>query len=116
MKKVFVGNLSFGTTREELEAVFSPMGELTEVSLPTERETGRPRGFAFVTYANDASAAEAVAKLDGTELGGRTVRVSEATERPSRFQGGGGGGGEHRGRPFRAKGSRRNIRGRKRSL
>jgi cold-inducible RNA-binding protein len=113
MKKLFVGNLSFGTTREELEAVFSPMGEMTEVSLPTERETGRPRGFAFVTYANDASAAEAVAKLDGTELGGRTVRVSEATERPSRFQ---GGGGEHRGRPFRAKGSRRNIRGRKRSL
>ena len=115
MKKLFVGNLSFDTTRDELEALFTPMGEVTELSVPTDRDTGRPRGFAFVTYADDASATEAITKLDGTEIGGRNIRVNEATERPSRF-GGGGDGRPPRGRSFSSKGSRRNIRSRKRGF
>ena len=115
MKKLFVGNLSYRTTRDELEALFTPMGEVTELSIPTDRDTGRPRGFAFVTYADPASAAEAVAKLDGSEIGGRTVQVREAEERTSRFSAG-GGGRPHGGRSFSSKGSRRNIRGRKREI
>jgi cold-inducible RNA-binding protein len=123
--KVFVGNLSFDTTREEIEAHFAPMGEITEVALPTDRDTGRPRGFAFVTFADSDVAAQAIEKLNGTELGGRALRVNEASERPERSFGGGGGGGFGRPGggsrfagppPSRPKGSRRNIRGRKRSI
>ncbi len=130
MSKVFVGNLSFDTTREELEALFVPFGELAELVVPTDRDTGRPRGFAFVTFASAESATQAIQKLDGVELGGRNLRVNEATERPARsfggggggfarpFGGGGGGGGRPGagGPPSRPKGSRRNIRGRKRSI
>lgn len=131
MSKVFVGNLSFDTTREELEALFVPFGELAELVVPTDRDTGRPRGFAFVTFASAESATQAIQKLDGVELGGRNLRVNEATERPARSFGGGGGGGFARpfggggggggrpgagGPPSRPKGSRRNIRGRKRSI
>lgn len=124
MSKVFVGNLSFDTTREELEALFAPVGEITEVVVPTDRDTGRPRGFAFVTFASSDIAAQAIEKLNGAELGGRNLRVNEATEKPERSFGGGGGfgrsfGGGGRpggGPPSRPKGSRRNIRGRKRSI
>lgn len=125
MIKVFVGNLSFDTTREQIEAHFAAVGEIAEVVLPTDRDTGRPRGFAFVTFADPAVAAQAIETLNGTELGGRALRVNEATERPERSFGGGGGGGFGRpsggGRfagapPSRPKGSRRNIRGRKRSI
>jgi cold-inducible RNA-binding protein len=126
VSKVFVGNMSFDTTREQLEALFAPMGEITEIVVPTDRDSGRPRGFAFVTFANGESATQAIEKLNGVELGGRNLRVNEAMERTSRPMGGGGGG---YGRPFgggggggrpdapsRPKGSRRNIRGRKRSI
>ena len=124
MSKVFVGNLSFGTTKEELEALFAPMGEIAEVVVPLDRDSGRPRGFAFVTFATAGSAAEAIQKLDGVELGGRNLRVNEATaERSGRPGGGGGypgrsfgGPGGGRGPGARPKGSRRNIRGRKRSI
>lgn len=124
MIKVFVGNLSFDTTREEIEALCAAVGEVTEVVVPTDRDTGRPRGFAFVTFADADVAAQAIEKLNGSELGGRALRVNEATERPERSFGGGGGGGFGRpggGRfagapPSRPKGSRRNIRGRKRSI
>lgn len=127
MSKVFVGNLSFDTTREELEALFAPVGEITEVVVPTDRDTGRPRGFAFVTFASSELATQAIEKLNGAELGGRNLRVNEATEKPERSFGGGGGGfgrpygGGGGGRPgggppSRPKGSRRNIRGRKRSI
>jgi RNA recognition motif-containing protein len=123
--KVFVGNLSFDTTREEIEALCAGVGEVSEVVVPTDRDTGRPRGFAFVTFADAEVAAQAIEKLNGAELGGRALRVNEATERPERSFGGGGGGGFGRpaggGRfagapPSRPKGSRRNIRGRKRSI
>jgi cold-inducible RNA-binding protein len=122
VSKVFVGNLSFDTTRAELEALFAPIGELTDVFVPTDRTSGRPRGFAFVTFANSESAAQAIQKLDGVELGGRNLRVNEAAERPTRPSGGGfgrpfgGGGFDRPAPPPRAKGSRRNVRARKRSV
>lgn len=124
MSKVFVGNMSFDTTREQLEALFAPIGEITEIVVPTDRDSGRPRGFAFVTYASSESATQAIEKLNGAELGGRNLRVNEAMERTSRPMGGGGGygrpfGGGGGGRPdapSRPKGSRRNIRSRKRSI
>ncbi len=121
MNKVFVGNVSFDTTREQLEALFAPMGEITEIVVPTERDSGRPRGFAFVTYASAESAAQAVQKLDGVELGGRNLRVNEAVERTARPMGSGGfsrpfAGGGRPAAPSRPKGSRRNVRARKRSI
>ena len=111
MKKVFIGNLSFDTTREQLEALLTPIGEISDLAMPTDRSTGRPRGFAFVTFASDELAAQAIQKLDGAELGGRNLRVNEAAERTA-----GGGGAGRPGPPPRAKGTRRNIRGRKRSI
>lgn len=115
MSKVFVGNLSFDTTREELEALFAPMGEIAEITVPTDRDSGRPRGFAFVTFATPEGAAQAIQKLDGAELGGRNLRVNQATERserPAGFR----APSFRPGPPSRPKGSRRNIRGRKRSI
>lgn len=98
---------------------------MVEVFIPTDRASGRPRGFAFVEYTEESAAAKAIEELDGEELGGRQLRVTEAQERPPRrppsfsggdfppFASGGGGGGDRRSKP---KGSRRNIRGKKRSL
>lgn len=123
MSKVFVGNMSFDTTKEELEALFSPLGEISEIVLPTDRDSGRPRGFAFVTFATAESAAQAIQKLDGAELGGRNLRVNEAVERAPGAGGGFGrpfgsrdGGGRPGGPPSRPRGSRRNVRARKRSI
>lgn len=115
---MFVGNLSFDTTREQIEAFFAPFGEITEVTVPTDRDSGRPRGFAFVTFASAESAQQAIQGSDGKELDGRNLRVNEATERPERgFGGGGRGFGAPSFRPpSRPSGSRRNIRGRKRSI
>jgi RNA recognition motif-containing protein len=90
VSKVFVGNLSFDTTREELEALFAPIGEISDVFVPLDRDSGRPRGFAFVTYASGESATEAIQKLDGVELGGRNLRVNEATAERSGGRPGGG--------------------------
>jgi len=116
--KVFVGNLSFETTREQLEAFFAPYGEITEVVLPTDRDSGRPRGFGFVTFASAESAAQAIQRCDGAELDGRSLRVNEATERSERPAGGRGFGApsSRPGPPSRPKGSRRNVRSRKRSI
>jgi cold-inducible RNA-binding protein len=119
MSKIFVGNLDFATTSAELEALFAQAGEVSSVSVPTDRLTGRPRGFAFVEFANATDATAAIGRFDGHELGGRKLRVNEAADRPAPGSGGGGGfarppaGG---GRPSRPKGSRRNIRGRKRGF
>jgi RNA recognition motif-containing protein len=87
--RLFVGNLSFSTSQQTIEAAFSAAGEVREVALPTDRETGRPRGFAFVTMADAQAAQNAIQQLNGTELDGRQIRVDIAQER----QGGGGGGG-----------------------
>jgi RNA recognition motif-containing protein len=92
-KKLYVGNLPFSTTEAELRSLFEKHGTVESVNVITDRETGRPRGFAFVEM--EASAAEAAMQaLDGRELGGRTLRVNEANERRP---GGGGGGGGGRG-------------------
>ena len=154
--KVFVGNLDFNTTKTEVQTLFSEVGEIRDVFLPTDRESGRPRGFAFVEFANEADAAKAIEKFNGYQLSGRALRVNAAEDRPrgaGRPSGGGGyggggyggggggyagggggggyggggygggggdyggGGGGYGGGPSsKPKGSRRNIRGKKRSL
>ena len=77
--------MSFDTTREELQELFAQAGEITEVVVPTDRMSGRPRGFAFVSFATDEAAAAAIQTLDGKLLGGRNLRVNEASaERPKR--------------------------------
>jgi cold-inducible RNA-binding protein len=91
-KRIYVGNIPFTTTEAELRDLFGRHGSVESVKVITDRETGRPRGFAFVEM--DANGAgEAIRALDGTELGGRSLRVNEAQER----SGGGGGGGGGRG-------------------
>jgi len=101
MKNLYVGNLPHTTTEAELRTVFQAHGDVDKVSIVTDRETGRARGFAFVEMPNAAEADKAVAALNGTELGGRALKINEAkpkAERPrsgggQRFGGGGGGGG-----------------------
>lgn len=89
--KVFVGNLDYNTRREEVQTLFAEVGEIRDVFLPTDRETGRPRGFAFVEFASEEDAAKAIEKFNGYQLGGRALRVNAAEDRP-RGSGGGGGG------------------------
>jgi cold-inducible RNA-binding protein len=92
--RVYVGNLSYDTTRESLEAAFSAVGQVREISMPTDRESGRLRGFAFVTMGSAQDANAVIAQLNGSMLDGRALKVNEAQERPA---GGGGGGGGGRG-------------------
>ena len=142
--KVFVGNLDFNTTKTEVQNLFSEIGEIRDVYLPMDRQSGRPRGFAFVEFASDEDAAKAIEKFNGYTLSGRALRVNAAEDRPRSggggrpggFSGGGprpsyggdfsggdyggggdfGGGGGYGGGGGKSKGSRRNIRGKKRSL
>ena len=88
--KIYVGNLSFQTTEDGIRELFTPHGEITEVSIVTDRETGRSRGFAFVTMAQDSQAQAAITALNGKEVEGRALTVNEA--RPKTGGGGGGGG------------------------
>jgi cold-inducible RNA-binding protein len=142
--KVFVGNLSFQTTRDEVEALFTQIAKPRDVFMPNDRETGRPRGFAFVEFENEEDAQKAIEKFNGYELAGRALRVNAAEERsrgprPGGGGGGGGyggggyggggyggggggrddysgGGGGYGGGGGKPKGSRRNVRAKKRSL
>lgn len=101
MKNLYVGNLPHSTTETELRTLFQPHGEVEKVSMVTDRETGRSRGFAFVEMANAGEAEKAIAALNGTELGGRTLTINEARPKSDRPRGGGGGrrfGGGGRGR------------------
>jgi len=91
--RLFVGNLSFGTTQDTLQATFAAAGEVREVVVPTDRDTGQPRGFAFITMGNATAAAAAISQFNGMTLDGRQLKVDEAQERPQRSGGGGGGGG-----------------------
>lgn len=147
-----MGNLSFDVTREELIQAFSAAGKVVDAKVPTDRETGRPRGFAFVEFEDDDAAQKSIGMMNGRDLKGRPLRVNEAENRPPRAPGerppfrpsfggggmggpgGGGGGGyrpgayappppsfsdfptDDRGRPFKNKGSRRNIRRRRRGF
>ncbi len=89
--KLFVGSLSWNTTSEELTEAFAAIGEVVEAKVLTDRETGRSRGFGFVTFKDENDAARAIEQLDGTTLDGRTIKVDKANERPRRDGGGGGG-------------------------
>ena len=94
-KKLFVGGLSWNTTDDSLREAFSRFGETSESRVVTDRETGRSRGFAFVTFANEADANEALKNMDGQYLDGRAIKVNVAEDKPR--GGGGGGGGGFRG-------------------
>ena len=80
-KKLFVGGLSWGTTDEGLRAAFESFGEIVEAKVIVDRDTGRSRGFGFVTFADDAAATRAVEEMNGVELEGRSIRVDEAHDR-----------------------------------
>jgi RNA recognition motif-containing protein len=101
---------------DQLREALAPAGEIVDLAIPADRMSGRPRGFAFVEFATQEQAAEAIKRFDGFELDGRRLRVNEATgERPARA--GGFGRPDRSGpRPSRPKGSRRNARARKRSI
>ncbi|HEY4121873.1 MAG TPA: RNA-binding protein [Byssovorax sp.] len=90
--RLYVGNLSFSTTQAAIESAFAAAGEVREVTMPTDRETGQPRGFAFVTMGSTQAAAAAISQMNGVMLDGRSIKVNEAQERPPRGGGGGGGG------------------------
>jgi len=94
LKKIFVGNLDFGATEESIRSLFEPYGAIERVSLVTDRDTGRSRGFAFVEMTDSGEADRAIAGLNGTNLGGRALNVNEARAKEDR--GGGGGGRERR--------------------
>ena len=91
-KKLYVGNIPFSATEDELRGVFERFGKVASVNVITDRETGRPRGFAFVEMDEAGDAESAVRSLDGSDMGGRSIRVNEAHDR----RGGGGGGGGRR--------------------
>ena len=93
-KKLFIGGLSWDTNDDGLRQAFERFGAMDEVKVITDRETGRSRGFGFVTFAESDSATSAVSEMDGTELDGRTIRVNEAHDKPRGGGGGGGGGGD----------------------
>jgi len=90
-KKIFVGNLSFDTTSADLESLFAQAGTITSATVITDRDTGRSRGFGCVEMSSASEAQKAIQELNGKELQGRTLNVSEARERSG---GGGGGGGD----------------------
>src|SRR4029450_13257228 len=87
-KRLYVGNLAYSVTEAELRDVFAEVGNVAEVKVVLDRDTGRPRGFAFVEMSTDAEAADAMSKLNGSGLQGRSMNIKEAQER----SGGGGGG------------------------
>jgi RNA recognition motif-containing protein len=104
--KLYVGNLSFKTTEDELRAAFGQFGTVTDLYVAMDKMTGRPRGFAFITMGTEEEAKAATEKMNGTDLGGRQLTVNEARPKEERPGGGfggggrgfgGGGGGERRG-------------------
>src|SRR5438309_7946687 len=93
MKNIFVGNLSFQTTEQDIRSLFEAHGSVDRVNIVTDRDSGQPRGFAFVEMTNDAEGEKAIAALNGTDLNGRTMNVNEARPKTDRGGSGGGGGG-----------------------
>ncbi|MBL8020129.1 MAG: RNA-binding protein [Leptospirales bacterium] len=93
--KLFVGNLPFSVTEEELHNQFAALGNVLSAKIITDRESGRPRGFGFVEMASEEEARSAIAELDGKEISGRQIAVSEA--KPQQNNGGGGRGRDNRG-------------------
>ena len=91
-KKLFVGNLSYNATETDLRDLFAQVGEVASVKVILDRDTGRPRGFAFIEMASDDAAKQAIEALSGRDHMGRPLTVREAEDRPPRGGGGGGGG------------------------
>ena len=89
--RLYVGNLSFNTDKDTVRDAFSRFGEVTDVHLVTDRQTGQPRGFGFVTMGNASAANAAISQLNGATLDGRVLRVNEAQERTQHGSGRGGG-------------------------
>src|ERR1700760_2998783 len=89
MAKIYVGNLSFSATEDEVRTLFAAHGTVESVALPTDRDTGRPRGFGFVEM-SQSDASRAIQNLNGVDMGGRALKVNEAQDKP---RGGGGGAG-----------------------
>ena|SRR5688572_21537726 len=102
-RKLYVGNLPYETTEDDLQGLFSDVGAVASINVMRDRETGRARGFAFVEMASEADAQNAIDKLHNRQFGGRNLTVNEAKPQPSRGFGGGGGGGRpgsrHRSEP-----------------
>ena len=96
MKNIFVGNLSFNTGEQELRQVFEAYGQVDRVSIMMDRDTGRSRGFGFVEMTSNEDGEKAIAALNGSQIGGRTINVNEA--RPKAERSGGGGGRDRGGR------------------
>lgn len=109
MKNIFVGNLDFNTSEDELRKLFEPHGTVDRITILTDRDTGRSRGFGFVEMTNAEEGDKAIAALNGTQIGGRTLNVNEARPKTERSggggkdrggdrggRGGGGGGGKNR--------------------
>ena len=94
--KLYVGNLSYDTTQESVRTLFEQVGEVTEVNLITDRDSGRPKGFGFVQMATDAQAQEAIRRFNGFSVDNRALTVNEARPREERSGGGGFGGGPRR--------------------
>lgn len=104
MKNIYVGNLDYNVTEQELRTTFEAYGQVDNVTILRDRDTGQPRGFAFVEMANDEEAQKAIAGTNGTQLGSRALNVNEARPKTERSGGfnrggrpGGGGGGNRRG-------------------
>jgi len=93
VKNIFVGNLSFNTNEDELRQLFESYGQVDRVSIMTDRDTGRSRGFGFVEMASNEDGEKAITALNGSQVGGRTINVNEARPKTERSGGGGGGGG-----------------------
>ena len=98
MTNIFVGNLSYQTTQEDLQAAFAQYGNVERVNIITDRDTGQPRGFAFVEMTERRDAETAISQLNGAELNGRALNVNEARPKPAGGGGGGNRGGYSRGR------------------
>jgi cold-inducible RNA-binding protein len=97
LKNIFVGNLDFNTSEDELRQLFEAYGPVDRVAIMTDRDTGRSRGFGFVEMTNTEDGDKAIAALNGSQVGGRTLNVNEARPKPDRGSGGGGRGGRERG-------------------
>jgi len=87
MKNIYIGNLDYGTTEDQLRTLFVTHGPVETVTIVRDRDTGQPRGFAFLEMTSDGEAEKAIHALDGTALGGRTLNVNEARSKPARSRG-----------------------------
>lgn len=93
MKNIYVGNLTFSMTEDQLRSMFEQYGQVDRVNIVTDRDSGQSRGFAFVEMTNDEEGSRAIDALNGMDVGGRTITVNEARPREDRPRGGGFGGG-----------------------